>query len=276
VFQDYALFPHMSVLENVLYGPRARGVCAREAMDRAKGAMARLGIEKLAPHKPPRLSGGQRQRVALARALASEPLVILLDEPMSALDARTRRRVRFEIRELIERIGIPTVAVAHDPEDALTLGDSVCVMEQGRIIQSGRRAELMQRPRSLFLAEFMGLNLFRGVATPVSEELSEVRCGDTVLLARGTVTGPACLTVRPTAVRFPPPGTEVTRNGISGMVTSLSHTGQAVRATVENGIVIYCEMSAELAEEIRLAPGQRVVVTFDPADATCYEEAEEA
>ena len=273
VFQDYALFPHMTVLENVLYGPLARKVAPAYALHSARTALSQLAIDRLAGERPDRLSGGQRQRVALARALASQPAVLLLDEPMSALDTQTRRKVRFELRALIERIGIPTVAVTHDPEDALTLGDRICVMLNGTIIQSGDRRELTQRPRSDFLAEFMGLNLFRGMATPVDDETSELAYGDTKLRAKGAVRGPACVTVRPSDVRIalarPAPPTDA----VAGTVTSLSYTGQAVRATIENeSAVIYCEMTGDEADRLHLSPGVAVFASFDPLAAICYEE----
>ena len=161
VFQDYALFPHLTVHDNVAYGPRARGRARAEAGASASRWLERLGLGGLEARRVDGLSGGQRQRVALARALASEPRALLLDEPFGALDVATRGSVRSQLRAFLAGCGLPTLLVAHDPVDAFALGDRVAVLEQGGLTQAGTREELLAHPRAAFVAELAGLNLFR-------------------------------------------------------------------------------------------------------------------
>ncbi|GAA2033029.1 ABC transporter ATP-binding protein [Agromyces tropicus] len=161
VFQDYALFPHMDVLENVAYGLRVRGIGRRERTERARRALASVRLEQMADRKPAQLSGGQRQRVALARATVVEPKVLLLDEPLGALDLKLREQMQVELKEIQRDLGITFIFVTHDQEEALTLSDRVAVFNNGRIEQLGTPAELYERPSSRFVADFVGTsNLF--------------------------------------------------------------------------------------------------------------------
>jgi molybdate transport system ATP-binding protein len=164
VFQEYALFPHLSVEGNVGFGGRAR---VAELLERFR-------IAHLAKAKPGDLSGGERQRVALARALAREPAVLLLDEPMAALDAHTRAGVRAELQELLRDLALPTILVTHDFEDAAALADRVGVIAEGRILQLGPPDELVAAPGDAFVASFTGGNLLHGFARPTREGLTEV------------------------------------------------------------------------------------------------------
>jgi spermidine/putrescine ABC transporter ATP-binding subunit len=164
VFQSYALFPHMTVARNVSYGLRMRRIPAAEANRRVAEALELVRLTGLADRYPAQLSGGQQQRVALARAIVIRPSVLLLDEPLSNLDAKLRQGMRFEIRQLQRRLGITTLFVTHDQEEALTLSDRVAVMNQGRIAQIGTPQDIYRNPRSLFIAEFIGeVNLIEGV-----------------------------------------------------------------------------------------------------------------
>ena len=156
VFQSYALFPHMTVLDNVAYGLRVRNVPARERAERARRMLALLGLDAYERRHPAQLSGGQQQRVALARALVLEPEMILLDEPLSNLDAGLRVSMRSEIRALQQRVGITAIYVTHDQEEALAISDVIVVMNEGRIEQAGSPVDIYQRPRSEFVARFMG------------------------------------------------------------------------------------------------------------------------
>ncbi|MFC8043994.1 ABC transporter ATP-binding protein [Nocardia sp. NPDC057353] len=165
VFQDYLLFAHLSALENVAFGPRARGVPRAEARARAAARLAAVGLAELADRRPRALSGGQAQRVALARALATDPEVLLLDEPLAALDAGTRVRVRADLARHLGAYPGHTVLVTHDPLDAMMLADRLVILEHGRVVQQGPPAEVARRPRSDYVAELVGLNLYRGVAT---------------------------------------------------------------------------------------------------------------
>src|SRR3546814_9527857 len=156
VFQSYAVFPHMSVLENVAYGLKVDGVAKIEARQRAEEALALVKLGGYGPRRPDQLSGGQRQRVALARALVKRPKVLLLDEPLSALDAKLRERMRFELVNLQESVGITFVVVTHDQDEALSMSDRIAVMDHGRVQQTAPPAELYEFPRSKLVADFIG------------------------------------------------------------------------------------------------------------------------
>ncbi|RZS63438.1 putative spermidine/putrescine transport system ATP-binding protein [Agromyces ramosus] len=161
VFQDYALFPHMNVIDNVAYGLRVRGIGRKERNERAARALASVRLEQLAGRKPSQLSGGQRQRVALARATVVEPKVLLLDEPLGALDLKLREQMQVELKEIQRDLGITFIFVTHDQEEALTLSDRIAVFNNGRIEQLGTPDELYERPTSRFVADFVGTsNLF--------------------------------------------------------------------------------------------------------------------
>jgi len=161
VFQDYALFPHMSVLDNVAYGLRVRGLGRKERNERALRALASVRLEQMAGRKPSQLSGGQRQRVALARATVVQPKVLLLDEPLGALDLKLREQMQVELKEIQRELGITFIFVTHDQEEALTLSDRIAVFNNGRIEQLGTPTELYERPGSRFVADFVGTsNLF--------------------------------------------------------------------------------------------------------------------
>lgn len=161
VFQDYALFPHMSVLDNVAYGLRVRGVGRSERRERAMKALSAVRLEQMAARKPSQLSGGQRQRVALARATVVQPKVLLLDEPLGALDLKLREQMQVELKQLQRELGITFIFVTHDQEEALTLSDRIAVFHDGRIEQLGTPQDLYERPASRFVADFVGTsNLF--------------------------------------------------------------------------------------------------------------------
>jgi len=169
VFQDYALFPHMSVLDNVAYGLRVRGVGTAQRRDRAAEALRRVALHGLERRRPVQLSGGQRQRVALARALVVDPAVLLLDEPLGALDLKLREQMQVELKEIQRDVGITFVFVTHDQEEALTMSDRVAVFNEGRIQQVGTPQEIYERPRSEFVARFVGTsNLLEG---PLAQRL---------------------------------------------------------------------------------------------------------
>ena len=164
VFQDYLLFPHLSVLENVAFGVRSRGVPRAEARRRAGEWLARVGLEDRAGAKPRTLSGGQQQRVALARAMVTEPRLLLLDEPLAALDVGTRTELRRDLRAHLASFAGARVLVTHDLLDAVALADRLVVLEEGRIAQSGTVREVSDTPRSRYVADLVGVNLLRGTA----------------------------------------------------------------------------------------------------------------
>ncbi|MEV4428124.1 ABC transporter ATP-binding protein [Streptomyces sp. NPDC049602] len=185
VFQDYALFPHMTVEQNVAYGLKVRGVPRAERLVRARAALAQVGLEGLGRRRPAELSGGQRQRVALARALVGRPRVLLLDEPLGALDLKLRERMQVELKEIQREVGITFVFVTHDQEEALTMSDRIAVFHQGRIEQVAAPAEIYERPATPFVAGFVGT--------------SNLLSGDT---ARRVVGAPGTYSIRPEKIRI--------------------------------------------------------------------------
>src|SRR6187455_899145 len=183
VFQSYALFPHMSVLENVRYGLVVSGKAKPEADERARGALATVGLTGLDARLPSELSGGQQQRVAVARALVLEPSVLLFDEPLSNLDARLRRQMREEIRDLQQRLSLTVVYVTHDQAEAMAVSDRIIVMNRAVIAQEGAPRELYEQPRDPFVAGFMGdANRVRGTLARRDETRADVRVGPLSML----------------------------------------------------------------------------------------------
>ncbi|BEG75439.1 ABC transporter ATP-binding protein [Achromobacter xylosoxidans] len=156
VFQNYALFPHMTVLENVAYGPRRQGASKSDAAQRARDALDMVGLADFGPRYPREMSGGQQQRVALARAIVNQPKLLLLDEPLSALDLKLRKRMQLELKHLQARLGIAFIFVTHDQEEAMTMADRVVVMHAGRIEQVGAGTDIYRHPATRFVAEFIG------------------------------------------------------------------------------------------------------------------------
>jgi len=211
VFQDYALFPHMSVFDNVAYGPKLRGLARDEIRSRVLHTLEFLGLENLGRRHPNQLSGGQQQRVALARALVLEPEVLLLDEPLSNLDAKARVSIRNELIGIQRHLGLTTIYVTHDQEEALAMSDWIAVMNGGRVVQWGTPWEIYYRPRTSFMADFVGqVNLVEAEVVVASEGgLSIAVDGQGAELpAKGSpfTAGRALLCIRPEAVRIGPLG----------------------------------------------------------------------
>jgi putative spermidine/putrescine transport system ATP-binding protein len=209
VFQDYALFPHRTVAENVAFGLRMRGVGKPEINQRVTDALAMVRLEGFGDRRPAALSGGQRQRVALARALVIRPALLLLDEPLSNLDLKLREEMRTEISALQRRLGIATVFVTHDQDEALTMSDRIAVMRQGRIEQIGTARDIYEHPATEFVATFIGgTNLLRArAAGSAGADLVRLETGaGPALLASGGVAGDVLLTVRPERLQLAPRG----------------------------------------------------------------------
>lgn len=256
VFQAYSLFPNMTSIENVGYGLRLRGVGKEDRRRRAGAMLELVGLEKQADRYPYQMSGGQQQRVALARALAIQPKVLLLDEPLSALDAKVRRQLREEIRRIQIAVGTTTLFVTHDQEEALALGDRVGVMSAGRLEQIATPTELYDRPRTPFVAEFVGLtNRITGTAHGDVVEILGVRVP---LLAGSANSGEVTALVRPEAVRLMP------EEGAPAHIVAVSFLGSLCRAQVAlpSGEIAVCQMSA--ADAASLTPGTAVRVGVVP------------
>jgi molybdate transport system ATP-binding protein len=252
VFQEYALFPHMTVRANVAYGSGAGGV---------DELLERLRISHLAEARTPALSGGERQRVALARALASEPSVLLLDEPLAALDAHTKATVRAELRDVIRTAGLPTVLVTHDFEDAATLADRVGVIVDGTILQIGTPAGLVAAPADPFVASFTGATLLHGTASPGADGLTQVAL-DAGVTAWSTDPGHGrvALSIYPWEVsiaRATPADTAV--NHVRAPIVSLVELGNRVRLRVGP---LAAEVTAGSADRLGLREGDVVVASF--------------
>lgn len=258
VMQDYALFPHMSVAANVRYGGRGR----------AAEMMERTGIAHLADARPHEISGGERQRVALARALAREPGVLLLDEPLAALDAATRADVRAQLAAVVAGVEVPVVLVTHDMSDATALGARVAVLHQGRVVQEGAHAELLSRPAGPEVARLVGANLLAGTARPGPSGLTEVVL-DTggVVLSGEAREGRVGVAVDPWEVGIEvhapnaaaPAGRPSALNRITGTVGSITPMGNRVRVQV--GPVL-ADITSLSAERLALAEGMPAVAVF--------------
>jgi iron(III) transport system ATP-binding protein len=229
VFQSYALFPHMSVIENVAYGPTVQGKPKKEAQALALEKLALVGLSGLEKRSPSELSGGQQQRVAVARALVLEPQVLLFDEPLSNLDAKLRRRVREDIRELQRNLNLTVAYVTHDQEEALAISDRIIVMSNARIAQVGRPRELYEQPASLFVADFIGdANLVDAAVLAERESTATVRLGplQMELPSRGAGEGPVKLAIRPDAITVH--AAEPREPAVAGRIARAAYIGRHV------------------------------------------------
>jgi inositol-phosphate transport system ATP-binding protein len=260
VFQSYALYPSMSVLENILFPLRFAKVGRAEGERRAREIAALVRIESLLERRPSQLSGGQQQRVALARALVKRPRLLLLDEPLSNLDASLRLTMRTEIRRIQRELGVTTILVTHDQIEATTMADRVVVMNAGRIEQEATAKELYERPETLFVASFIGsppINLFDGQADDGAIRIQQVRFPIT-----GTARGAVVLGLRPECIRIDPAGTPA-------RIVAVEPMGREVLYSAESalGIVRFLEAGAEA----RHREGDGVALAFVPADALLFD-----
>ena len=230
VFQSYALFPHMSVLENVCYGPISMRVDKAKARDMAREKLKMLGLADFESRLPSELSGGQQQRVAVARSLVLEPAVLLFDEPLSNLDAKLRRRVREEIRELQQSLKLTVLYVTHDQEEALAVSDHIIVMNLGKIAQQGTPGDLYESPNSRFLADFIGdANLVDGDLTVAGDRDTFSAGGISApVRANGMPAGPATLAVRPQRLRV----VDATQGVVPGVCKRVAYLGSRIEYVV--------------------------------------------
>ncbi len=268
VFQDYVLFPFLDARENVAFGLRSRGVARAEARRRADEWLARVGLAGLGGSRPAELSGGQAQRVALARALAAEPRVLLLDEPLAALDAGARVEIRRELREHLAQVPGARVVVTHDPVDAATLADRVVVLERGTIVQQGTMDDIALHPRSDYVADLVGLNLYRGAAAAGVVTLAS---GERIVVADHAPRGDVHVAIHPRAVAIlvdVPHGS--VRNHWRGRVSSLDRLGDRVRVRVGGPIPIVAEITAAASRDLALEPGREVVVAVKASEVAVY------
>lgn len=271
VFQDYLLFPHLTVLDNVAFGPLVRGLDKPEARRRAALLLARVGIAELAQSKPSAISGGQAQRVALARALATEPRLLLLDEPLAALDAKTRLLVRTEVRRHLADFPGATLLVTHDPIDAAVLADRLVVIEDGKVVQEGSPQQVARRPRTDYVARLVGLNLLAGRGNGHRVLLSS---GGSVELAE-SASGEVYVAFRPTAVSLfvhRPDGSP--RNLWAGRIAALEPHGEGVRVEIgevpDRSSRILAEITPSAVADLELRPGSEVWAAVKASDIEVY------
>ena len=263
VFQSYALFPHLSVFDNVAFGLERRGVEKRQLRTRVLEVLELVDLAGRENRKPKQLSGGQQQRVALARAIVNNPRVLLLDEPLGALDLKLRKQMQLELKRIQHSLGLTFVHVTHDQEEAMTMADTIAVMNQGRIEQLGAPSELYERPRTAFVAGFLGKsNLLEGVvAGPGSVTL---RDGTRVGGETGSLTGEVAAGVRPEKVRLG----DGEANALVGVVKETAYIGVATEVVVGTsaGDLTVFHQNVERGGVIP-APGTQVTVSWSP-DAT--------
>lgn len=268
VFQDYALFPHLSVLENVAFGPRSRGVPRSASRALARATLDRLGVADLSDRRPTSVSGGQAQRVALARALATNPAVLLLDEPLAALDAETREAVRVELDAQLSEFAGCVVLVTHEPLDALLLADRVIVIENGRVVQDGSPIDLARRPATEYVAALMGVTLVRGTAT---SGVLQVDGGGTLFLADSTLNGRTLAVLRPESISLhlnAPEGSA--RNAWRGIVTSIQPSQDRVRVLVDGEPSVIATVTPAAITELALSKGSPVWLSLKAVDIDAY------
>jgi molybdate transport system ATP-binding protein len=289
VFQDYRLFPHLSVLDNVAFPARAAGARRTAARAGAVGWLDRFELAELADRKPSQLSGGQAQRVALARALASSPRLLLLDEPLAALDARTRLEIRSELREHLTAFPGPSLVVTHDPLEALVLADQIMVLESGRVVQTGTPSAVARRPATEYVARLMGLNLYTGILTDRATRRVDLDSGGVLFAAAHdpddaaggsgdavpvvplggarmlVVLAPSAIAVHPSE---PAPGSP--RNVWPGTITGIELLTDRARLAVEGRPSALVDITPAAVADLRLTTGQQIWLSAKATEVVAY------
>jgi molybdate transport system ATP-binding protein len=292
VFQDYVLFPHLSVFENIAFGLRAQHLSRALIRQRVHESLEQVHLSNLEQRKPSQLSGGQQQRVALARALALQPRLLLLDEPMAALDVQTRREVRQELRQILHEANIVTIFVTHQYLEALLFGQQIIVLDQGQVIQQGSQRDLLEYPRSSYIAELVGMNFFQGKISGYESEQTcsiQLNTSSQPLQVVATLKEPsqkpspgqeAYVIVDPRNITLyqAPPETSA-RNLFSGRITQILPVSGTFSdgARLRVGLLLSgyntsltAEISAASAERLALQEGQEVYAAFKASEANAY------
>lgn len=288
LFQNYALFPHLTVYENVAYGLAVRRIPKKEQRRRVEETLESLNICHLIDSMPADLSGGEQQRVALARALILQPKVLLLDEPLSALDVTTRGRVRRELKKMLSTLQIPTIIVTHDYEDAISLGDRILVMDRGRVIQEGTSEELLIHPRSSFVADFSGTNYFTAQAVGtkqdhlclhisdwnlclISTQLREVGMSEEhQRYEKSKKESPSetdiSLMIHPWDIKLVKEmHKDAVENIVAGRVMNILSYGNRARVEMEGSIPLTIEVSSTALQSLGLVEGESVYAVIEPS-----------
>jgi molybdate transport system ATP-binding protein len=282
VFQNYRLFPHLNVRDNIAYAPRVQGASRRLARSAADTWLQRLDLSALATRRPHEISGGQAQKVALARALAAEPRLLLLDEPLSALDAKTRLDVRAQLRNHIDQFTGPVLIITHDPLEAMIMADHLLVIENGRVVQQGTPAQVARQPATQYVARLVGLNLYTGTLDPATRDVSldeggtfTVTMGDddsapwqgAELTSRRVLVG-----LRPSAITIHTarPAHASPRNVWQGTVVSLELLADRVRIQVDAIPPALVDVSSAAVADLALRPGTGVWLSAKATETEAY------
>ncbi len=271
VFQNYALFPHMSVFDNIAFGLSVRRIAASDVKPQVMAMLDLVRLSGLEERRPRQLSGGQQQRVALARALVTRPRVLLLDEPLGALDKRLRQQMQIELKQIQREVGITTIFVTHDQEEALTLSDRIAIFNEGRIVQVGAPHAVYERPCSAFAANFLGdANFFSGRAAGEHGEYGRIAlAGGGAILTRDPLPAagqPVTVAVRPEKMSFgdparPPAAGAAPTNHLRGVVKQAVYSGSSITYRVDVGAELIVFAQNRTAEPLQ--PGHQVDVTWD-------------
>jgi spermidine/putrescine transport system ATP-binding protein len=261
VFQSYALFPHLSIFDNVAFGLRRKGVGKTHVKGRVDEMLRGSGCDDPRPPRPRQLSGGQQQRVALARALVNRPQVLLLDEPLGALDLKLRKQMQLELKAIQHDLGLTFVHVTHDQEEAMTMADAIAVMHRGRIQQLGPPTELYEKPATAFVAGFLGVsNLLHGSVTAPGRVRLDT--GDVIAADAGERTGRVAVGIRPEKIRIGPPAEG--DNSLAGTVKETAYVGVATQYVIETGagtLIVYVQNDGSA---LSLQPGAAAILNWSP------------
>ncbi len=275
VFQSYALFPHMTIGENVAFGLEMQKIPKKEITQRVGEALERVRLADYANHKPKQLSGGQQQRVALARALVNRPEVLLLDEPLGALDLKLRKAMQLELKQLQQDVGITFVYVTHDQEEALTMSDRIAVMRAGRVCQEGSPVEIYEKPRTRYVADFIGeTNFLNGVVKSVEKNRTTVEIDGAVAVAATVETGVAVSVGQAVTVAIRPEKIGLlagdAKNGYPGRIVKVVYIGTDTRYVIQltdNSSLVVREQNITPTGKRNFQVGDAVLIHWDPASA---------
>jgi molybdopterin-binding protein len=271
VYQDYMLFPNMDVAENIGYGMKLKGLDKTKIDRKVKELAELLGITHLLKRAPSKLSGGEAQRTALARALSLEPEVLLLDEPLSAMDPNLRAEIRAELRRMHKATGTTTIHVTHSREDAMVLGERIAVMHEGKIIQVGTAEEVFQHPGSKFVAEFVGVeNIFAGTAEKTNG-ITTFNSNNVTIYSSTPVTGSVHASIRPEDIILSQHKIKASaRNCLSGEVMEIIDLGQVMRIKIDTGITFAVNITRASCVDMKLSIGQNVYLIFKAQNVNLF------
>ncbi len=272
VFQEYALFPHMRVFDNVAYGPKASGPSQQEINKKVTALLEFVGLGDYREYYPDQLSGGQKQRVALARALATNPNVLLLDEPLAALDRRTRETLRADFKKILRSLEITSIYVTHDLAEACMLSDRIAIIGNGSVQQIGKPAEILENPNSRFVAEFLGLNIYNGRVIESSSNIAKIEINGMEIIAGSSNNmnrSSVLVTLKPEDIVLSPKQTDSTQrfcrctcNRFTGTVVEILQMKSTAKVTVDIGFPIRSELTLSSLKDLDLKEGKEVQVEF--------------